>query len=439
VEESKYCIIRLTKLKSFAEIQESLDHNFRTVQTPNADPSRFHLNVHSLPCPSATISTIDQLLDALPRKIRKNAVLVMEYLVNTSSRVWKNREAALAYFTDAKKFLETKHGIENVVLTTIHFDETTPHMAVFVVPIDRRGRLNASGFYAGRKSYANLVSEFYEGVGKTHGLVRGIPGSKATHVTMRRLYGMVGRPYQKVEVSAEHVMPRVVSKRANGTNVVESYAAVAARLTEQVFAASKELHLRANTAEFHIKRELEIRRTLDSMQHLLAVAERRAALAEEKHAEMSVLLDELSVEEKTMLIRRVERSRADERWRLVVGTTERKLSQSERRFLALVRPLCFSSQGDHTSVDWDAVHDRFRKLEEAITNSWTAVHTVLALSPACANTTQDMRTRVLEVAYQRDLQIAKIKLGQGELHAEDVTAPNSPQTVLPPFRPRPQA
>jgi hypothetical protein len=48
------------------------------------------------------------------------------------------------YFKQAQKWLEQQHGKQNVVATSIHRDETTPHLIAYVVPLDQdTGRLNA--------------------------------------------------------------------------------------------------------------------------------------------------------------------------------------------------------------------------------------------------------------------------------------------------------
>ena len=47
-------------------------------------------------------------------------------------------------FLKIEKWLEEKYGKNNVVSTTIHRDETTPHLVAYVVPLDEEsGRLNA--------------------------------------------------------------------------------------------------------------------------------------------------------------------------------------------------------------------------------------------------------------------------------------------------------
>ena len=43
-----FAILRLQKLKSFADVGGSLSHNYRNRETLNADDARTHLNEHDL-------------------------------------------------------------------------------------------------------------------------------------------------------------------------------------------------------------------------------------------------------------------------------------------------------------------------------------------------------------------------------------------------------
>ncbi|WP_171499017.1 plasmid recombination protein, partial [Acinetobacter soli] len=70
----------------------------------------------------------------IPEKRRKDAVLCIEHLV-TASPEWDGwgTEKETAFFEQARKWLESKYGKKNVVSTTIHRDETTPHLVAYVV------------------------------------------------------------------------------------------------------------------------------------------------------------------------------------------------------------------------------------------------------------------------------------------------------------------
>lgn len=183
-----FAILRTAKLKSFGEIGGSLSHNYRDRPTPNANPQQTPQNEHSLKNAESVMTAIR---DKLPEKRRKDAVLCVEYLI-TASPDWVgwNKSDEQKYFDDAKKWLEDRHGKENVIATTIHRDESTPHLVAYVVPLVD-GKLNAKKFLGGREKLSKMQTDFATNVGKSVGLVRGLEGSKAEHQTIKQYYANV--------------------------------------------------------------------------------------------------------------------------------------------------------------------------------------------------------------------------------------------------------
>ena len=192
-----YAILRTAKLKSFGEIGGSLSHNYRTRPTPNADPIRTPNNAHSSLTPDLVMSGIKH---RLPEKVRSNAVLCVEFLITASPEWdgWKNQEKEQDFFKRSIQWLEQKHGKENVIATSIHRDETTPHLVAYVVPIDQKGKLNARSFLGGRATLSKMQTEFHSKV-KDLGLDRGLEGSKAEHKTVKEFYAELQEPLPKSE------------------------------------------------------------------------------------------------------------------------------------------------------------------------------------------------------------------------------------------------
>ena len=187
----KYAILRTQKLKSGQAVRRSLTHAFREQDTPNADPSKTPDNTHI--GPKDVDAALDRFNARLPDKVRKNAVLCIEYLVTGSPDAMKamTRQQQDAYFADALKWLQVRHGAENVVYAGVHRDETTPHMYAYVVPLDERGKLNCRSFLGGAKALGEMQTDFAKRVGLAHGLERGLEGSKARHTTIGQYYGRV--------------------------------------------------------------------------------------------------------------------------------------------------------------------------------------------------------------------------------------------------------
>ena len=185
-----YAILRTQKLKSGIAMRRSLTHAFREQETPNADASRTSDNTHiGAADVEEALAKFNERL-ATQDKVRANAVLAIEYLVtgSTEDMHGKTREEQDAYFRDALKWVEDKHGKANVIYAGIHRDEQTPHLYAYVVPIDERGKLNCRSFMGGAKALRQMQTDFAQEVGQQHGLQRGIEGSKARHVSVQQYY-----------------------------------------------------------------------------------------------------------------------------------------------------------------------------------------------------------------------------------------------------------
>lgn len=194
--DMSFVVLRTAKLKSLGNIGGSLSHAYRTIKTPNADPSRTHLNDNSLATKEQAFQAIK---DRLPTKVKPDNVLCVEYLI-TASNDWSGwgTDKQQKYFDDAIQWLKDRHGSDNVVVTSIQLDETTPHLSAYVVPLDKdkKGRdiLNAKKFLGGRQKLSDMQSDFFEKVGSKVGLERGVQGSKAKHTTIKKFYTGLQNP-----------------------------------------------------------------------------------------------------------------------------------------------------------------------------------------------------------------------------------------------------
>lgn len=251
-----YAILRTAKLKSFGNIGGSLAHNYRTRETLNADDQRSHLNKHDL----ATAEEVKQAIqNRLPEKVRSNGVLCIEYFIGASPEYFTESGDidGSQYFETARKWLENKHGKENVITTSVHLDETSPHLVAYVVPIDQNtGRLNARKFLGGRATLSAMQTDFANTV-KHHGLDRGIEGSKATHTTIQEYYSRV----QKTEPMADFKIPEL-SLSEKMFESKESYAVrVANSIIKQMEPRNKALEAKAATVELAKKEAKEAKET----------------------------------------------------------------------------------------------------------------------------------------------------------------------------------
>lgn len=186
-----FAIIRAKKHNSFATVARSARHTFREQFTPNSSAARAGENRFA--GSKSTRALVAAIKERLPLSRRRDAVICIEYLIAASPEAFARHGGHLddmgsGYFSDALSWLRKRHGSANVVCGAVHLDETTPHMAVYVVPLTKDGRLSARDFLGGPKIMRDLQDSFYSECGMKHGLTRGIKGSKSHHTTIASFY-----------------------------------------------------------------------------------------------------------------------------------------------------------------------------------------------------------------------------------------------------------
>lgn len=181
----------------------SLQHTFRERDTPNADLKRLGSNQVLLGGKSSQ-DVIATWRERAPEKIRTNAVHGLEYFVGSSPEAMAAKSEAEqdAYFRQALDWIKERHGVENVLSAVIHRDETTPHMTVMTIPIDKNGKLNARALVGSRQQLSAMQTDFADRVGAEHGLRRGLEGSKATHERVKSVYARITDPEAAVDLPA---------------------------------------------------------------------------------------------------------------------------------------------------------------------------------------------------------------------------------------------
>jgi 5S rRNA maturation endonuclease (ribonuclease M5) len=230
-----YAILRTAKLTSFGNIGGSASHNFRERNTPNADRERTPNNVTTgAQSSKEVLEAVKARLETVPT-VRKNAVLAVEYFIGASPEWFQNSTVAQreAYFDAAEKWLKQRHGAENLIAFTRQYDETSPHVCAYVVPIDAKGKLNASHYLDGRTKLSEMQTDFADKVGKQFDLQRGIEGSTARHTTVKEYYSRIQEPVRQVEITADDLKPRVTRKKIF-SRYEETPEAIANRITEAV-------------------------------------------------------------------------------------------------------------------------------------------------------------------------------------------------------------
>lgn len=129
---------------------------------------------------------IDQRFEEVGVTPRKGAVIALEYVVGFSKEVMinlsnKGNYSLVAALDKQIEFLQKKHGEQNIISRSYHFDESNPHAHVLVVPLvqkktkwqDRKEeqngivenahlRLCAKDFTGGRAKLSKMQDDFFD-------------------------------------------------------------------------------------------------------------------------------------------------------------------------------------------------------------------------------------------------------------------------------------
>ncbi|WP_339080837.1 MobV family relaxase [Pseudomonas sp. TMP9] len=213
-----YSIIRTKKIKTIAALNSSARHTFREQPTPNADPAKLAQNRMAGAKNSAQLTSV--LQGRLPERRRSDAVLCIEYLITASPEAFERHGGHLndlgsGYFSDAVRWLNERHGMDNVLSATLHLDERTPHLVAYVVPLTAEGRLSARDYLGGAELMRNMQDSFHDSCGASRGLQRGLRRSKAKHEDISSFYGALSAVGAAPELSAKDYALRAVGHKTS--------------------------------------------------------------------------------------------------------------------------------------------------------------------------------------------------------------------------------
>jgi hypothetical protein len=195
-----YAVVRMVKLKSH-DLKGIQFHNQREKESktnPDIDKSKSpfnydHLNSNNIDYNKQVKKIIEDQKEGT-RKIRKDAVLVNEFLVTSDKPFFKKlsplREKE--FFKESTEFFMKRYGEQNIVFATVHIDEKTPHMHIGVVPM-RDGKLQGKNVF-NRQELLAIQEEFPKHMKeKGFDLERGELGSTAEHIEIQRLKAITVR------------------------------------------------------------------------------------------------------------------------------------------------------------------------------------------------------------------------------------------------------
>ena len=179
-----YGIIRVRKLTA-SNLKSTEVHNFRLfdtlgIETPKnikTEPeinafgfksyprhkSKTHPDFSQDNIPGQRLrNLIDVQLKERGIKPRSNSVLGLEYVVSASNEFFQHYSSD-TFLEDAVKFIQDKHGADNVLAVSYHHDESTPHAHVVVLPTIEKTLKWKSRNGSGEKTKETLCADHFVG------------------------------------------------------------------------------------------------------------------------------------------------------------------------------------------------------------------------------------------------------------------------------------
>lgn len=263
-----HAIIRVAKIKTAGAARGKTAHNYRLVDTPNADQERTtshnkeYINTDQVDYWSLAEQRI---AEAVTRKVRDDQVRAMEVVLTASPEWFKRDQDGQAedvrggqWVESNLDFLKEKFGEKNVVSFTLHQDETTPHIHAVVIPItqNEKGRTCLSADRLFNPTTLSQLQTDYAAAMAEHGLERGIEGSRRQHQDMKQVYG-------HQQATAAELAPLVQPMAAQAFTLpdvpfmghdkwrAEQEAAINAEIARQVGEANQRLERAGNVAVAH--------------------------------------------------------------------------------------------------------------------------------------------------------------------------------------------
>jgi len=205
-----YAILRIKKIKGFGCVAVTAAEHRRSWPCANADPERKDLNRILAGGPDPTGDLRQYIANSGAKIITQGhraSVVAIEVLLAASPEWFAQAspEAKEKWIANSQAWLVEKFGPDNVISSTLHMDESTPHIQAIVCPLDREPRakgqavrLNAAKWVDGKVKLTALQDSYADAVSGL-GLTRGIRGSKATHQSLSAYYGQLAQSLEEAK------------------------------------------------------------------------------------------------------------------------------------------------------------------------------------------------------------------------------------------------
>ena len=163
---SHYAVATMKKMKA-ENLSGMLRHDFRETKNhknKDIDPNKSDQNIELVADHKLHKQDIVDYINKCrrsSRKLRRDAVMVDEWIISSDREFFDtgHSERNEGYFKSALAYFQQKFGSENVMYASVHYDETTPHMHMGIVPMTKDGKLSSKQVFD-RNTLRTIQTEF---------------------------------------------------------------------------------------------------------------------------------------------------------------------------------------------------------------------------------------------------------------------------------------
>lgn len=205
--------IKSLNTNSSGSLRTRYEHNYRINEPGNVDPNKDIQEIigtkdkNYVECWEETIK--EHIDNGDMNKVRSNAVLGIECVLSFTNSETANVDLK-QWTKESIDWLKEKFGEKNIKSAVLHLDEATPHIHVFIVPIDEKGHLNCKKFINGPKALSEYQTDYANKVGDKYGLKRG-----TKYKTKRKIannYKNINR-YKEVTIGKAYADAEIIKPR----------------------------------------------------------------------------------------------------------------------------------------------------------------------------------------------------------------------------------
>ena len=211
---SAQTILRVKKFNSLQHLKTAASHDTRAFFTPNVDPEKSVIILAGATHPDDVIKLTRQKIGS--QKIRKNAVVGAEIILSASPEYFRpDNPASYGQWDESKlnlwekassQWLEQKLG-DNILQTSLHLDEATPHIHCLWVPLNKQGKLSYwTTEFGGTRDSLSKIQDSYAQAVEGLGIERGIKGSKTIHTKIQQYYENINQTFSMPELNARELL-----------------------------------------------------------------------------------------------------------------------------------------------------------------------------------------------------------------------------------------